>query len=220
MSDEVKVHGLDEAIAKFKSLAKKQVSRDSLVSIRDAAIRDVRHSIRVGVSPDGKVFRRTLDGRQAFAGSRTMENDVRGEIIGDDLVRIFSENVRSYLAHNGAGNDQSESKVWNLKGGKTGKGALVPLSRAISEKIRHAGGWRAAFAGQKMRWVRTNGKEFLAMVTERATPGPKGGNKQTIFVGVWKKKLKQWRREHFGAGPELRSAIAKMEVRISSAVTN
>lgn len=218
MSDEVKVHGLDEAIAKFKELAKKVVPRQSLEAIRDAAIRDVRRSIRLGVTPDGKAFRKTLDGRQAFKGSRTMEGDVDGVIIGDDLVRIFSGNVRSYLAHHGDTENKSESKTWALKGGKTGKGALVPLSRAISDRVRAAGGWRKAFEGVKMRWVRAHGKEFLVMVTDRAETGERGGRKQKVFVGVWKKELKQWRREHFGAGPELRSALAKIEHKIAMAV--
>lgn len=172
------------------------VTRRDLERLGDAGVKDARQSLRSGVDPDGRPHRRTKDGYQAYSGALAMRNAIRRVVTSDSSVAITSDDIRSRVANSGR---RSGLRV-NLK-----SPAIVPLSRKIAARVKKAGGWKNIRA---FRVKFKNGNMFLA---ER-----KEGQRRLNLLGIFKKALKQYRRQHFGIGVNLRAEARTLGVRIVS----
>lgn len=172
------------------------VTRGDLEKLGDAGVKDARQSLRSGTEPNGRPHRRTKDGYQAYSGALAMRNAIRRVVTSDSSVSITSDDIRSRLANSGR---RTGLRV-NLK-----SMAIVPLTRKIAARVKKAGGWRNIRA---FRVKFKNGNMFLA---ER-----KEGQKRLNLLGIFKKSLKQYRRQHFGVGQNLKAEARVLGVRIVS----
>jgi hypothetical protein len=192
----LRLQGAERALLRLAELKEGPLDRRELEELGRAGVADARESIRFGRSPDGKAWRRTKDGRQAFGGSQSMQNAIRFEVIDQDTVRIGTDDVRSVMAHKAR---TGGSRI-NLR-----QEAIIPLSRAIEARVRAAGGWGRIKAFR----IRTKSGKFFLVEREE-------GSRELTFLGVIKKSLMQYRRQHFGEGRHLRNAATRVEARIVS----
>lgn len=166
--------------------------------IGKAGVADARNAIRRGSTPDGKPWKLTRDGRTAYGNSASMKRAIRAVIWSRSTLTIESDDVRSVVANQGRSTGTLVRHA---------REAIVPLTRAIERRKNAAGGW------SKMRAfkIRTkNGNVFLAQRRE--------GSRTLTLLGIFKKVLKQYRRQHFGEGQEIRAVAQRLGARLVSSV--
>lgn len=159
-----------------------------LKQIGAAGVKDARNAITEGGTPDRKPWRLTRDGRRAYGNSASMKRAIRYVVWSRNIVSIESSDIRSVVANKG----RTSGTLVNYP-----RPVIVPLSRSIERRKDRAGGWGNIRAFK----IRTkSGSVFLAERRE--------GSRRLTLLGIFKKTLKHYRRQHFGEGRELR-AVAK-----------